>query len=74
MQIFNFNCPRNRLDTQGQCFPGHSLTVMVKGTFRLQPNGVAIQVDEGDVLLIDGDRHIGCDTEKSLEYATDFAI
>ncbi len=40
----------------------------------MQPNGVATLVDEGEALLIEGDRHIGDDTEKSLEYATDFAI
>jgi uncharacterized protein YjbI with pentapeptide repeats len=57
-----------------QDFPHHSLTVMVKGTFRLQPNGIATLVEEGDVLRIDGDRHFADDTEGSLEYATDFAI
>ncbi len=55
-------------------YPNHSLTVTIKGTFRMQLNGVATLVDEGEALLIEGDRHIGDDTEKSLEYATDFAI
>lgn len=57
-----------------QDFPRHSLTILVKGTFRLQPDGVATLVDLAETLPIDGDRHIGDDTEKSLEYATDFAI
>jgi uncharacterized protein YjbI with pentapeptide repeats len=55
-------------------YPNHSLTVMIKGTFRLQPNGIPTLVEAGEALLVDGDRHIGDDTQKSLEYATDFAF
>lgn len=61
--------------TKGQVdFPFHSLTVMVKGTFRLQHNGVATLIDEGEALRMEGDRHVADDIEKSLEYASDFAI
>jgi uncharacterized protein YjbI with pentapeptide repeats len=55
-------------------YPDHSLTVTIKGTFRMQPGGIATLVDEGEALLVDGDRHIGDDIQKSLEYATDFAF
>lgn len=55
-------------------FPAHSLTVTIKGTFRMQADGIATLVDSGEALLVEGDRHIGDDTEKSLEYATDFAF
>jgi uncharacterized protein YjbI with pentapeptide repeats len=55
-------------------YPAHSLTVTVKGTFRMKPNGVATLVEEGEALLVDGDRHIGDDTQKSLKYTTDFAF
>ena len=55
-------------------FPRHSLTVMVKGTFRLQPNATATPVEAGKALFVEGDRHVGDDAQKSLEYATDFAF
>ena len=55
-------------------FPGHSLTVIVKGTFRLQANGVATPVEAAEILPMDADHHIDDDVTKSLEYATDFAI
>lgn len=74
MQTFNQTTLEAAWTPGRKDYPGHSLTVTIKGTFRLQPNGVATLVDAGDVLLVDGDRHIGDDTGKSLEYATDFAF
>ncbi len=52
--------------------PNDSLTVIVKGTFDLVPNGRARPRAESDLPL--GDMHVDDDPEKSLAYASDFAF
>ena len=61
-------------------FPGHSLTVIVKGTFDLVPDGIARVSDEQ--VFPTGDEHhvfngglddVNAQAEASLRYSTDFA-
>ncbi|AUX44346.1 uncharacterized protein SOCE26_058100 [Sorangium cellulosum] len=52
--------------------PQDSLTVIVKGTFDLVPGGRARPREESD--LATGDLHVDGDPNKSLIYASDFAV
>jgi hypothetical protein len=74
MQIFNQTALEVAWVPGRVNFPKHSLTIIVKGTFHLMGIGDAKFVDEGDKYLIEGDRHLEDDVNKSLEYSSDFAI
>ncbi len=54
-------------------FPGHSLTLVVKGTFDLRPDGSATIAEEA--LYPIGDEHLPDDEERTgpIRYASDFA-
>jgi len=52
--------------------PQDSLTVIVKGTFDIVPGGAAMLREESDFLT--GDLHVDDESDKSLLYASDFAI
>ncbi len=54
-------------------FPGHSVTVIVKGTFQLVPDGTAQPA--GDQLFPTGDEHYPDDEDRvgSVRYESDFA-
>ncbi len=52
--------------------PQDSITVIVKGTFDIVPGAAATLREESE--LLDGDAFVDDEPEKSLLYATDFAI
>ncbi|MCJ8315040.1 MAG: DUF2169 domain-containing protein [Saccharospirillaceae bacterium] len=51
-------------------FPDNSLTLIVKGTFTLVPNDIAVQVES---LMVTGDIFEGFNPNKGLIYESDFA-
>jgi uncharacterized protein YjbI with pentapeptide repeats len=53
-------------------FPNDTLTIIVKGTFRLQPGGKAEPVDPDQQIPPTGDLHYGGDPHASCRYETDF--
>jgi uncharacterized protein YjbI with pentapeptide repeats len=52
--------------------PRDSLTILVKGTFDLVPDGPARLRPESDLPI--GDLHVDDDVQKSVAYASDFAV
>jgi len=54
-------------------FPEHSLTLVVKGRFKMVPGGAAV-ADEAEPPLPTGDEFHGGDPEQSLRYDSDFAF
>ena len=52
-------------------FPRHSLTLIVKGTFRLRQDAAAVPAEAP--LPLNGDQHFDDDPEASLRYESDFA-
>lgn len=54
--------------------PSHSLTVIVKGTFRLTPGGVAASVPEDERALLSGDVYRDDERANSLVYDSDYAL
>ncbi|MFQ5773108.1 MAG: DUF2169 domain-containing protein [Kiloniellaceae bacterium] len=53
-------------------FPQHSLTLIVKGTFRLAPGGVAALDEEADQPPVTGDVFYDDEPENGCRYETDF--
>jgi uncharacterized protein YjbI with pentapeptide repeats len=54
--------------------PGYAVTVIIKGGFKMTPEGVAEPIqDEADFVRPTSDLYLGDDKEASLRYASDFA-